>query len=141
MKSALLLEYDEAAREQIAGLLKSLGYIVASAATPQGALQTAEAVRFDAVLTCTDANADDRRAFVGELARLAPDAAIVFLLDADAVGRGYRQGSSAMLFKPITLQALRRVLAFGVDGLGLQPVWLAPAEERRRRPQRRLRPR
>ena len=67
MKSALLLEYDEPARGQIAGLLKSLGYIVALAQSPLAALHTTQALRFDAVLTCTDANADDRRSFIGEL--------------------------------------------------------------------------
>jgi len=141
MKSALLLEFDKAARAQAAGLLHSLGYIVAPVATPQAALQTAEALRFDAVLTCTDFNADDRRSLGGELARLAPGAAIVMLVDSDAVGAGHRQCSAALLFKPVTLQALRRVLDFGIDGLGLHPVWVAPREERRHRPQRRLRAR
>jgi CheY-like chemotaxis protein len=41
MKSAMLLEYDDAARAQIASLLQSLGYVVACAATPQAALHAA----------------------------------------------------------------------------------------------------
>jgi CheY-like chemotaxis protein len=61
MKSALLLEQDGMARAHTARLLKSLGYLVATAATPALALGMAEAVRFDAVLTCTDFHADDRR--------------------------------------------------------------------------------
>jgi CheY-like chemotaxis protein len=73
MKSALLLEYDAAAHGQTARLLKSLGYLVASAATPQSARQTLQAVRFDAVLTRTDLNADDRRSFTRELAWMAAD--------------------------------------------------------------------
>lgn len=141
MRSALLLEYDEAARVQTAGLLHSLGYIVAPATSPHAALQTAEALRFDAVLTCTDFNADDRRALGGELARLAPGAAIVLMLDDDAVGPGAHPRAAALLFKPVTLKGLRRVLDFGVDGLGQQPVWMSPREERRRQPQRRLRAR
>lgn len=141
MKSALLLDYDEAARGQVEGLLRSLGYIVALAATPQAALQMAEAVRFNAALTCTDLNADDRRSLGGELARLAPGAPIVMLLDADAAGAGCRHPGAALLFKPVTRTSLRRVLDFGVDGLGQHPVWMAPGEERRHRPQRRLRAR
>lgn len=141
MKSALLLEYDEAERAQTSHLLKALGYLVAPAATPQSALQMVQALRFDAVLTCTDFNADDRRSLSGELARLAPGAPIVLLLDSDAVGAGYHQRTSALLFKPVTLNGLRRVLAFGVDGLGQHPVWRAPGQERRRRPQRRMHPR
>jgi len=141
MKSAMLLEYDDTAREQIASLLRSLGYVVACAAAPQAALHAARALRFDVVLTCTDFNADDRRSFVGELARLAPGATIVFLLDSDATGCGRADRASALLFKPVTLDALRRVLEFGVDGLGQRQVWMPPGRERRRRPERRLRTR
>jgi CheY-like chemotaxis protein len=140
MKSALLLEYDEAAGAQTAGLLHTLGYVVAPAATPQAALQAAAALRFDAVLTCTDFNADDRRSLGGELARLAPGAALVHLLDSGAAGGCFHR-AAALLFKPVTLQSLRRVLEFGVDGVARQPMSAAPAEERRRRPQRRMRPR
>jgi len=141
MKSALLLDYDEAARGQVEGLLKLLGYVVALASTPQAALQMAEALRFDAALTCTDFNPYDRRSLGGELARLAPGAPIVILLDADATGAGCRHPGAALVFKPVTLPSLRRVLDFGVDGMGQHPVWMAPREERRRRPQRRMRAR
>ena len=128
MKSALLLEYDEADRAHIARLLNSLGYLVAPAATPQSALQTVQALRFDAVLTCTEFNADDRRSLSGELARLAPGAPIVLLLDTDAAGAGYHQRAGALLFKPVSLNGLRRVLDFGVDGLGQHPLWRAPGQ-------------
>lgn len=141
MKSALLLEYDEAAHGQTETMLKSMGYLVASAATPQSALQTLQAVRFDTVLTCTDFNADDRRSFTGEVARLAPGAAIVLMLDSDASSAGHHHRAGALLFKPVTLKGLRRVLDFGVDGLGQHPVWMAPDQERRGPPQRRVRPR
>jgi CheY-like chemotaxis protein len=141
MKSAMLLEYDDTAREQTASLLQSLGYVVACAATPQAALHASQSLRFDAVLTCTDSNADDRRSFVGELARLAPGASIVYLLDSNATGCGCADRASALLFKPVTLAALRRVLEFGVDGLGQQQLWVPLQRERRRMPQRRLRTR
>jgi len=141
MKSVLLLEYNDAEREQAASLLNSLGYLVAPAATPQSALKTLQALRFDAVLTCTDFNADDRRSLSSELARLAPGAAVVLLLDGDATGAGFHQRSAALLFKPVTLQGLRRVLDFGVDDLGQHPVCMAPGQERRHGPQRRMRTR
>ena len=141
MKSALLLEYDDAEHGQTESVLKSLGYVVASTTTPQSALQTLQAVRFDAVLTCTDFNADDRRSFTGEVARLAPGAAIVLMLDSDASGAGHHHRAGALLFKPVTLKGLRRVLDVGVDGLGQQPAWMAPDQERRGGPQRRMRPR
>jgi len=140
MKSALLLEYDDVTRVELCALLKSLGYIVALAATPQAALQTVEGVRFDAILTCTDANADDRRSFLGELARLAPGAAIVYLAGADAPCNSHPHRDSALLFKPVNLKSLRRVLDFGLDGLGERPLHVGPAWERRNG-QRRGRPR
>lgn len=140
MKSALLLEYDDQAREDICAQLQSLGYIVALAATPRAALQTVEGVRFNAILTCTDANADDRRSFLGELARLAQGAAIVYLADGDATHSGHAHLDSALLFKPLNLKSLRRVLDVGSDGPGAQPVHVGSARERRNG-QRRGRPR
>jgi CheY-like chemotaxis protein len=141
MKSALLLEYDPEARRQIAALLESLGYLVGLAASPQAALHTAQTIRFDLVLSCTAFNADDRRSFAGELARLAPQAIIVFLVDSGASGTAWHDRNAALLFKPVTLRALRRVIDFGIDGLGAQAVYLAPDEERRRQPPRRARAR
>lgn len=140
MKSALLLEYDDKARTEICALLKSLGYIVALAATPRAVLQTIEGVRFDAILTCTESNADDRRSFLGELVRMAPGAAIVHLADAEATHGGRAPHDSALLFKPVNLKSMRRVLDFGIDGLGARLVHVEPAQERRHG-QRRLRPR
>jgi DNA-binding NarL/FixJ family response regulator len=141
MKSALLLEYDPGTRGQITTLLETLGYIVAQAPSPQAALHTLQTVRFDVVLTCTAFNADDRRSFIGELGRLAPGAAIVFLVDGEAMRAGYHDRSAALLFKPVTLRALRRVIHFGLDGLGMQPAWAPPLVERRRRSERRVLPR
>lgn len=140
MKSALLLEYEDTAREDICALLKSLGYIVALAATPQAALQALEGVRFDAIFSCTDANADDRRSFLGELARMGSGAAIVYLACPDARHAGHPHHDSALLFKPVSLKSLRRVLDFGVDGFGARPLHAGLARERRDG-QRRARPR
>jgi len=141
MKSAMLLEYDADTRGQLGTMLKSLGYVVAAPTSAQGALHTAQAIRFDVVLTCTEFNADDRRAFMGELGRLAPGATMIHLLDADSSGAGYHDRNSALLFKPVTLRSLRRVIDFGIDGMGAQPSYLGPDEERRRQGQRRMRAR
>jgi CheY-like chemotaxis protein len=141
MKSALLLEYDPGTRRQLSTLLETLGCIVAQAPSPQAALHTLQTVRFDLVLTCTAFNADDRRSFIGEMARLAPRAVIVFLVDGEGIRAGYHDRNAALLFKPVTLKALRRVIHFGLDGLGMQPAWTPPPVERRRRPQRRMLPR
>lgn len=140
MKSALLLEYEDRDRDEVCALLKSLGYVVALAATPQAALQTVQGVRFDAILTCTDSNADDRRSFLGELARTAPGAALVYMADAAARGSSHPHRDSALVFKPVNLKSLRRVLDFGIDGQGARPVHVRPARERRDG-QRRMRPR
>jgi DNA-binding NtrC family response regulator len=125
-------------------LLKSLGYIVATTDSPRAALNTAFTVRFDLILTYTTHNADDRRSFLGEITRLAPQAPVVLLLDDETQISPYQAGRIAVLSKPVTLRSLRRVIEFGIDGNGAMPSHAAqpaPREERRRQGQRRMRPR
>ena len=144
MKCALLVEHDPLACGEIAALLKSLGYIVATTDSPRAALSTAQTVRFDLILTYTTFNADDRRSFLGEITRLAPQAPVVLLLDDDGQVPHYHAGRIAVLTKPVTLRSLRRVIEFGIDGNGAMPSYAsqpAPRQERRRQGQRRMRPR
>jgi CheY-like chemotaxis protein len=143
MKCALLVEHDPLACGEIAALLKSLGYIVATTDSPRAALNTAQTLRFDLILTYTTFNADDRRSFIGEISRLAPQAPVVLLLDDDSQVPT-QAGRIAVLTKPVTLRALRRVIEFGIDGNGAMPSYAsqpAPRQERRRQGQRRMRPR
>lgn len=144
MRCALLVEHDPLACGEIATLLKSLGYIVATTDSPRAALNTAQTVRFDLILTYTTFNADDRRSFIGEITRLAPRAPVVLLLDDESHVPHYHAGRIAVLAKPVTLRSLRRVIEFGIDGNGAMPSYAmqaAPREERRRQGQRRMRPR
>jgi DNA-binding NarL/FixJ family response regulator len=143
MKCALLVEHDPLACGEIAALLKSLGYIVATTDSPRAALNTAQTLRVDLILTYTTFNADDRRSFIGEITRLAPQAPVVLLLDDDSQVPT-QAGRIAVLTKPVTLRALRRVIEFGIDGNGAMPSYAsqpAPHQERRRQGQRRMRPR
>jgi len=144
MKCALLVEHDPLACGEIAALLKSLGYIVATTDSPRAALNTAQTVRFDLVLTYTTFSADDRRSFIGEITRLAPRAPVVLLLDEESHVPHYHAGRTAVLAKPVTLRSLRRVIEFGIDGNGAMPSYAMqppPRDERRRQGQRRMRPR
>jgi DNA-binding response OmpR family regulator len=144
MKCALLVEHDSKARGETATLLKSLGYIAATTDSPRAALNTAQTVRFDLVLTYTTFNADDRRSFIGEITRLAPDSPVILLVDDKTHVAGNYTGSSSVLHKPVTLRSLRRVIEFGIDGNGAMPAHAAhalPRQERRRQVQRRMRPR
>jgi CheY-like chemotaxis protein len=144
MRCALLVEHDPAASREISALLRSLGYIVAATDTPRAALNTAQTVRFDVVLTYTVFNADDRRSFIGEIARLAPQAPVILLLDDDNQVPYYHAQCSGVLAKPVTLRALRRVIEFGIDGNGAMPSHAAhprQGQERRLQAQRRHRPR
>jgi DNA-binding response OmpR family regulator len=144
MKCALLVEHDPLACGEIAALLKSLGYIVATTDSPRAALTTAQTVRFDLVLTYTTFNVDDRRSFIGEITRLAPRAPVVLLLDDESHVPHYHAGRIAVLAKPVTLRSLRRVIEFGIDGNGAMPSYAMqppPRDERRRQGQRRMRPR
>jgi DNA-binding response OmpR family regulator len=144
MKCALLVEHDPLACGEIAALLKSVGYIVATTDSPRAALNTAQTVRFDLILTYTTFNADDRRSFLGEITRLAPQAPVVLLLDDEGQIPHTHAGRIAVLTKPVTLRSLRRVIEFGIDGNGAMPAYATqalPHKERRRQGQRRMRPR
>jgi len=144
MKCALLIEHDPVACREISALLRSLGYIVATTDSPRAALNTVQMVRVDVILTNTVFNADDRRSFIGEMTRLAPQAPVILLLDGDAQVPYFHAECSAVLAKPVTLRGLRRVIEFGVDGNGAMPSWVRqppPRDERRRQSQRRTRPR
>jgi DNA-binding NtrC family response regulator len=144
MKCALLVEHDPVACGEIAALLKSLGYIVATTDSPRAALNTAQTVRFDVILSYTTFNADDRRSFLGEITRLAPNAPVVLLLDNETQVPHYHAGRIAVLAKPVTLRSLRRVIEFGIDGNGAMPshaMHALPPQERRQQGPRRMRPR
>jgi CheY-like chemotaxis protein len=144
MRCALLVEHDPVACRETSSLLKSLGYIVAATNSPRAALSTAHTVRVDVVLTHTVFNADDRRSFIGEITRLAPQAPVILLLDDDTHVPLYHAECSAVLPKPVTVRALRRVIEFGIDGNGAMPSYVTcpmPRQERRRQGQRRVRPR
>jgi CheY-like chemotaxis protein len=144
MRCALLVEQDRVACRETYTQLQSLGYVVAATDSPRAALNTAQTVRFDVVLTHTVFNADDRRSFIGEIARLAPQAPVILLLDDDTHVPYYHAECNGVLAKPVTPRALRRVIEFGIDGNGAMPSCVThpmPRQERRRQGQRRHRPR
>jgi len=144
MRCALLVEHDPVACRETYGILQSLGYIVAATDSPRAALNTAQTVRVDVVLTHTVFNADDRRSFIGEVSRLAPQAPLILLLDDDTRVSCHQAECSGVLAKPVTARALRRVIEFGIDGNGAMPCRAthpAPGPERRRQAQRRHHPR
>jgi DNA-binding NtrC family response regulator len=141
MRCALLLEQDPKARREIGMLLHTLGYIVACTELPRTAINTASAVHIDLVLTSTTLNQDDRRSFVSEIARMAPDAPVILLQDEPARVPSCDEGCSGVIVKPVTVSNLRRVIEFGVDGCGAAPGFCPRAHERRRQAPRRVRPR
>ncbi len=135
MKSALVLEEDDAARDKIVNLLKWMGYVAAPVRTADEALNIASAISFKVIITYTATRPNDRRSLIGELKRAAPDAAIVLLTESD-----HRQswtqkrqifGVSAVVLRPLTVEDLRRVVEFGIDGDGSQPCSVSGHLERR----------
>lgn len=135
MKSALVLEEDDAARDKIVNLLKWMGYVAAPVRTADEALNIASAISFKVIITDTATRPNDRRSLIGELKRAAPDAAIVLLTESD-----HRQswtqkrqifGVSAVVLRPLTVEDLRRVVEFGIDGDGSQPCSVSGHLERR----------
>jgi CheY-like chemotaxis protein len=137
MKSALILEKDGAASARVARVLAGLGYVTAPVRTPDEALNAAGAIRFDVIVTCTARRDHDRRSFTGELKRAAPQAAVLLIGD-DREARGSADmwrhpGISAVIPRPPSVDTLRRIVEFGIDGEGLQVAYVRPAHERRRR--------
>lgn len=142
MKCALLVEHDPVNREHAERLLKAFGYVVAATDNAQTALHTAQAVRVDVILTDTAFNTHDRRSFVGELGRLAPAAPVILMTEATAGIPIYHDGCSAVLSKPLTPRALRRVLELSLDDREHRlPAQAACDHERRRQADRRHRAR
>lgn len=137
MKSALLVENDHIESIRLAKILHWLGYVVAPVRTPGEALNVASAIKFNIIVTCTALKPNDRRALTSELKRLAPEAPIVLLTGEKA---DYREAHadrypyvSAVLKRPITMDVLRRLIQFGLDGFGLHSVYAPPPQERRRK--------
>jgi CheY-like chemotaxis protein len=137
MKAALVLEKNGAACRETARLLSGLGYVAAPVHTADEAINVASAIRFDVIVTCTATRGADRRSLIGELKRSAPYAAVVLLAESDedyAHAQDARHsGVTAVIKRPASAEILRRIVEFGIDGYGLQPVAIAPAKERRRR--------
>jgi DNA-binding NarL/FixJ family response regulator len=104
--------------------------------TAEEALAVASAITFDVIVTSTPIKANDRRALTGELKRMAPEAAVVLIADSDEESADARQrfyaGLSAVLTRRTMADGLRRVVQFGIDGLGLQPSGVPKSVERRR---------
>jgi len=133
MKSALVLEKDAPSSVRTTKLLSCLGYVTAPVRSPEEALNVASAIKFDVVVTYTATKPNDRRSLTGELKRVAPEAAVVLLVN-DNEERplpGYK-GVSAVLERPPSADDVRRAVMFGIDGYGLQPAYVLPFEERRK---------
>jgi CheY-like chemotaxis protein len=135
MKCALILEKDEEAREHMVRVLRWLGYIPAPVSTAEEALNVAKAITFDVVVTCTAQKPDDRRSLTGELKRSCPKSTVILIPEegqsqANAWAAGV--GVSAVLKRPASMDALRRVLQFGDDGFGMHPAPVPAWQERRK---------
>jgi DNA-binding NtrC family response regulator len=137
MKYALILEKDDIASARLGELLGWLGYGSARVDTAEQAVNVASAIKFDVIVTCTTEREDDRRSLPGELKRAALTAAVILITDDDdelqnnlCALRG--QGVSAVIARPASVDRLRRIVEFGLDGCGLQPPYIGPSEERRK---------
>lgn len=137
MKAALILEKDEEARERISQMLRWLGYVPAPVRTAEEALNVAKAITFDVVVTCTAHEPNDRRCLTGELKRTCPNSTVILIPDEEpgavSVKTADCTGVSAVLKRPASMDALRRVLQFGHDGFGSHPAPVPVWQERRKR--------
>lgn len=136
MKSALILENNQFERDRLARILRLLGYVPAHVTTPEEALNAADAISFNLIITSTALQSNDRRTLTSELKRLAPKSPILLVIS-DEEYRHARAGRypcvSAVLKRPTTMDALWRLIRFGLEGLALQSFCMPPNLERRRR--------
>jgi DNA-binding response OmpR family regulator len=138
MKCALLLETNQRERHRMTKILEWLGYVAAPVQTPEEAINVADAISFDLIVTCTSRKPSDRRSLTSELKRLAPASTIVLVTEKrqeyEDVKAGALPDVSAALKRPPSMEELRRIVQFGVDGCGLQAAGVPAHRERRRRP-------
>lgn len=136
MKSALILERDAHASMRTSKLLSCLGYVTAPVRTAEAALNAVSTIKFNLIVTFTATRPNDRRSLTGELKRAAPEAVVVLIAENDDEYRKSSpycvQGLSAVLKRPPTADAVRRIIDFGLDGYGLQPAYVRPRLERRK---------
>ena len=132
MKNALILEKDLESTKKISRILNWLGYTSAPVKTPDQAVNAASAIRFDVIITCVAKSAHERRALTGELKRVAPEAAVILIRDSGE-HVNHCPGISAVIERPASYDVLRSIVEFGIDGSGLQFVYLPTVRERRRK--------
>lgn len=134
MKYALVLEKNSEVCNDTTAVLSSMGYLITPVFNQKKALYAARLIQFDLIITCTAVNPGDRRSLTGEMKRCLPEATVILLADPESGPRsdGSVDGVAAILYRPLTAQAVQSVLESGEDGFGLQPPLSEPGSERRR---------
>jgi DNA-binding response OmpR family regulator len=134
MKYALVLEKNSELCNHTTALLSSMGYLTTPVFNQKKALYAARLIQFDLIITCTAVNPGDRRSLTGELKRCLLEATVILLADPESGPHieGNVDGVAAVLYRPLTVQAVRDVVESDADGFGFQPPPLRPRSERRR---------
>jgi DNA-binding NtrC family response regulator len=134
MKLALVLEKDFATSKKTCQLVELLGYKSAAVWTADQALNVTRAIKFHLIVTCTTRKENDQRSLIGELKRITPQAALVLITENGEQNSSSAHtylGISAVIGRPPSVDALRRIVEFGIDGCGLQPNGVPKEYERR----------
>jgi hypothetical protein len=133
MKYALVLETCSETCNATSSLLASMGYLITPVFNPRKALHAAHMIQFDLIVACTATIPGDRRSLTGELARCAPDAAIIYLADAGSPpgGRGL-DGAHAVAPRPLNARHIGMALERMADP-ELRAIPAPMTAERRRR--------
>lgn len=112
MKYALILEKNSELCNNTAAVLSSMGYLTTPVFNQKKALYAARLIQFDLIVTCTAHIPGDRRSLTGELKRCLPEATILLLADPESAppAEGTLDGVSAILYRPLTEEAVRNIL-------------------------------
>jgi DNA-binding NtrC family response regulator len=136
MKLAVVFEKDAAANEKTTRLLKWFGYTTASVRSAQEAFNVVGALLAHVIVLYAASDAEERRAIPNELKRLVPASTIILMTDTDAdyaAARGQSiPGVDVVMQRPVSADALRRVLEPELEFCRPQPR-IVPDVERRKR--------
>jgi DNA-binding NarL/FixJ family response regulator len=136
MKVALILESNRDERDKLVLILRWLGFVPTPVSTPDEAINVANAINCNVIVTSTAIKPNDRRALTSELKRLAPESALVFVADEEDEYEKVKAGGypciSAVAMRPTTMDELKEVIQSGGQALRVESNCLPHGQERRR---------
>lgn len=136
MKLAVIFEKDDAANEKTARMLKWFGYTTASVRSAHEAFNVVGALLAHVIVIYSASSAEERRAIPNELKRLVPTSTIILMTDNEkeylAAKHHPVPGVDVVMKRPVSVDALRRILEPAMEPYPPQARIVPPVERRKR---------